>query len=118
MNTHDRIILSPDVSDFTLSILHKFNTDENGCSTDLDICKTLEDDDYGALLWTSAAEAPGIFFTIFLMVMPCLGRKIVMASEMALLTIFTGLLLICADKFVDCVSVVQSEDPPFVTPFY
>ena len=72
----------------------------SSCTTGVDICKTLDNDDYIALLWTSVAEVPGIFLTTFLLVMPCLGRKMVMASEMALLTIFTGLLLICANRCV------------------
>ena len=70
------------------------------CYTDSSLCKTLEDDDYSALLWTSAAEVPGIFFTMLLLVIPCLGRKVVVGIEMALLTIFTSLLFICADRFV------------------
>ena len=74
----------------------------HSCSTDLDVCKTLEDDDYSTLLWTSAAEIPGVFLTMFLLVMPCMGRKVVVTTEMALLTIFTGLLLVCADRSVDC----------------
>ena len=72
----------------------------SSCTAGVDICKTLDSDDYSALLWTSVAEVPGIFFTTFLLVMPCLGRKMVMASGMAILTIFTGLLLICADRCV------------------
>ena len=73
------------------------------CRTDSSLCKTLEDDDYSALLWTSAAEVPGVFFTMLLLVVPCLGRKLVLGIQMALLTIFTGLLLICADRFVGSV---------------
>jgi MFS family permease len=67
---------------------------------DPDFCRSLGDDDYRDLLWTSVAEVPGIFFTMFLMAMPCLGRKVVIASEMALLTVSTGFLLICVDRIV------------------
>ena len=75
------------------------------CYMSLDICKTLDNDDYSALLWTSVAEVPGIFLAMLLLVTPCFGRKIVMATEFGLLTLCTGVLLICANRCVNCVCV-------------
>ena len=62
----------------------------------LDLCKTLDSGDYKRLLWTSASEVPGIFVTM--LILPFIGRKIVMGIEMLVTTLFTGLLFICANE--------------------
>ena len=62
----------------------------------LDVCKTLDDEDYKRLLWTSASEVPGVFVTM--LILPFIGRKIVMGAEMLVTTLFTGFLFICADE--------------------
>ncbi|XP_037077426.1 synaptic vesicle 2-related protein-like [Pollicipes pollicipes] len=52
-------------------------------------CKTLQQEDYIDLLWTTLAEFPGIFFTI--LIIERFGRKKTMATEFLIytLTIFT-----------------------------
>jgi fucose permease len=63
-----------------------------------DVYKTLEDEDYQVLMWTSVADAPGILLAVVLVGVPCLARKLVMVSEFGLLAMCTGLLLICVDR--------------------
>ena len=62
----------------------------------LDLCKTLDSGDYKRLLWTSASEVPGIFITM--LILPFIGRKIVIGIEMLVITLFTALLFICANE--------------------
>jgi MFS family permease len=70
-----------------------------GCvQEELDVCKSLTSDDYGALMWTTLAEAPGTVVTILLM--PFFGRKLVMGVEMVVIVIFTALLFVCANRIV------------------
>ena len=68
----------------------------------MDICKELTREDYITLLWTTAAEALGIIITA--LILPFIGRKWVMASEMVVVTIFTGLLLVCTLKYASNIS--------------
>ena len=62
----------------------------------LDVCKSLESADYVRLLWTSAAEVPGILITM--LILTFIGRKIVIGVEMLIVTLFTGLLFLCIDE--------------------
>lgn len=64
----------------------------------LEVCKNLDDEDYKTLLWTTSAEIPGIVFTMILLVV--VGRKVVMATELALLVICSCLLFVCANRIV------------------
>lgn len=62
----------------------------------LDLCKVLDQDDYNALVWTSAAEAPGIILTLVILIF--IGRKKVMALEFFALTGSTCLLFVCGGR--------------------
>ena len=77
------------------SHLH-MHVDVKGSLPPLDICKSLESADYIRLLWTSAAEVPGIFITMFILTF--IGRKIVIGLEMLIVTLFTGLLFLCIEE--------------------
>ena len=87
-------------------LVHSVQSGLTGCvQEELDVCKSLTSDDYGALMWTTLAEAPGTVVTILLM--PFFGRKLVMGVEMVVIVIFTALLFVCANRSVCvCVSCV------------
>ncbi|XP_022913065.1 synaptic vesicle 2-related protein [Onthophagus taurus] len=65
------------------------------CAAD---CKQLQTTDYMDLLWTTLAEFPGIFATIF--IIERFGRKKTMAVQFVFYAICCSLLLICTYKRV------------------
>ncbi|XP_062513736.1 synaptic vesicle 2-related protein-like isoform X2 [Corticium candelabrum] len=60
---------------------------------DNDNCARLEQDDYLTLLWTTAAEAPGLIITA--LIIERIGRKKTMALELAGCAVMFLLMLIC-----------------------
>ncbi|XP_071848731.1 synaptic vesicle 2-related protein-like isoform X1 [Apostichopus japonicus] len=68
---------------------------EPSCHED---CKTLSSADYVSLLWTTLAEFPGLFITIF--IIEILGRKKTMAIEFFFFSCFTFLLILCTSRNV------------------
>jgi MFS family permease len=66
---------------------------------DLDVCKELDLEDYGTVMWTLASEIPGLAIAGILLL--CLGRKVVMGIEMFLCAVFVGLLYICLSRYGD-----------------
>jgi MFS family permease len=56
-------------------------------------CTHLDIDDYVGLLWTNAAEFPGILLTLF--IIEKIGRKKTLAAEFFLAVLFFFLMLIC-----------------------
>lgn len=56
-------------------------------------CKTLTRDDYVDLTWTTLAEFPGLFLTVF--IIERLGRKFTMAVEFFFFSVFVLLANIC-----------------------
>lgn len=73
----------------------KSPVDEEVCSAD---CKQLQTTDYMDLLWTTLAEFPGIFATIF--IIERFGRKRTMAVQFFLYAACASFLMICTEKRV------------------
>ncbi|XP_054280439.1 synaptic vesicle 2-related protein [Macrosteles quadrilineatus] len=63
------------------------------CTAD---CRQLNTQDYMDLLWTTLAEFPGIFLTIF--VIERFGRKYTMAVQFVFFTLCISLLFICVES--------------------
>ncbi|XP_060520106.1 synaptic vesicle 2-related protein [Cylas formicarius] len=63
------------------------------CSAD---CRQLQTTDYIDLLWTTLAEFPGIFITIF--IIEKFGRKKTMASQFVIYAICCCFLVVCSGK--------------------
>ncbi|XP_055958029.1 synaptic vesicle 2-related protein isoform X1 [Patella vulgata] len=59
-------------------------------------CKTLTTDDYRDLTWTTFAEFPGLFVTVF--IIDILGRKKTMAFQFFVFTVFVLLVNICTKR--------------------
>ncbi|CAK9292284.1 unnamed protein product [Gordionus sp. m RMFG-2023] len=59
-------------------------------------CHPLQRSDYVDLLWTTLAEFPGLFLTVF--IIESLGRKITIAIEFFAFSIFVFLLNICSNR--------------------
>ncbi|CAK9304000.1 unnamed protein product [Gordionus sp. m RMFG-2023] len=59
-------------------------------------CHPLQRSDYVDLLWTTLAEFPGLFSTVFMI--EILGRKITIAIEFFAFSIFVFLLNICSNR--------------------
>lgn len=83
-----------------------FETSSLTCSDDPQIaqtvdtcaaeCRQLQTTDYMDLLWTTLAEFPGIFATIF--IIERFGRKKTMAVQFVVYAICCGFLVICTQK--------------------
>ncbi|PSN40655.1 Synaptic vesicle 2-related protein [Blattella germanica] len=74
---------------------HRAMPDHIDCAAD---CKELSTRDYVDLLWTTIAEFPGIFATIY--VIDKFGRKNTMAVQFIIFTICICFLFICTDNRV------------------
>ncbi|XP_065312684.1 synaptic vesicle 2-related protein-like isoform X2 [Gordionus sp. m RMFG-2023] len=61
-------------------------------------CHPLQRSDYVDLLWTTLAEFPGLFLTVF--IIESLGRKITIAIEFFAFSIFVFLLNICSNSYI------------------
>lgn len=82
-----------------------FETSAESCSNNLKVfnpvdtcaadCKHLQTTDYMDLLWTTLAEFPGIFATIF--VIERYGRKKTMAVQFVAYAVCCCLLVICTE---------------------
>ena len=59
----------------------------------LDVCNDLTIEDYTYVMWTLAAEIPGLLVTAILL--PFLGRRVVMAIQMFLSAGFFAFLYFC-----------------------
>ena len=59
-------------------------------------CQNLTTSFYTHIVWTSAAEFPGIIIT--LIIIELIGRKITMCAEFVCTGLFFGLLLICVPE--------------------
>ncbi|XP_046340133.2 synaptic vesicle 2-related protein-like [Haliotis rufescens] len=59
-------------------------------------CKTLTTADYRDLVWTTFAEFPGLFVTVFFI--EKIGRKYTMAVEFSIFTVFVFLVNICTTR--------------------
>ena len=73
------------------------NLDAGGLPN-LDVCKTLQPEDYIGIMWTTSSELPGIILIAFLF--PFFGRRVLMAGGLTLCAIFTSLLYLCQPRYV------------------
>lgn len=62
-------------------------------------CRQLQTTDYMDLLWTTLAEFPGIFATIF--IIERFGRKKTMAVQFVAYAICCCFLVICTQKYIN-----------------
>lgn len=65
------------------------------CAAD---CRQLQTTDYMDLLWTTLAEFPGIFMTIF--IIERFGRKKTMAVQFVVYAVCCCFLVVCTEKYV------------------
>jgi hypothetical protein len=73
----------------------------------LDVCEDLTAEDYEYTMWTLAAEIPGVLVAAVLL--PCIGRRIVMVIQMILSTLFFGFLYFCWERTVLTVFIFCSR---------
>lgn len=83
-----------ETSEVTCSERMKPSYNFDTCAAD---CRELQTTDYMDLLWTTLAEFPGIFFTIF--IIERFGRKKTMAVQFVAYAVCCCLLTICTQRY-------------------
>lgn len=71
----------------------KHSSSFESCAAD---CRQLQTTDYMDLLWTTLAEFPGIFVTIF--IIEKFGRKKTMAVQFVVYAVCCSFLMVCTEK--------------------
>ena len=102
--------LSPSLPSFiSLSLIHSHlhkhkhlyclhQHSDTGGIPKLDVCQSLQPEDYIDIMWTTSAELPGVI--VFALLSLFLGRRVLMAGGVTLCAIFTGLLYLCQHRYV------------------